>query len=511
MIKIILNLIICAIGVLLFTYFTPLGLGISPDSVSYLKGAIGLINGYGLNYFSTQWPPFYPLSIALFGSTTSDVMLGARVLNGLIYSINFLLILKLIQKTINTKLIISYLLALLIIIQPPMTYVHFYAWSDSYLLMFVLMDILLISCLINEKYKYITQLSLIVVASLALLTRYAGIVVACTNTVMIFLILQHHTRIKRFAVSIIQIAIPILIFIPWTMHQGISDGLATAREISYHPIPIQTFNRAIAEIGTWFNVRKILPEHFNVYTVQIALGLILLTFILFLSIKFIYKLLSKSKSLINTNENESFIIILAFVVFIETYIAFIIAALSFVDDKVVLDNRILVQIYPLVAICLIWIICKIGSLYLRTILLTILVFLFSTSYTDFKGRLLLSKYGGIEMNSRSFVNSNLQVYIKNCPRNLQVYADIPWNFDLLFSKKVLWTPSKNLYYSGKVNQIYDQEIDKMFSNADLIVIEQKPSDLITQIEKHINFHLIRHENDGVVFVNKKVKTNICDK
>ena len=85
----------------LFT--TPLGLGLSPDSISYLKGSMGLVSGQGLAYVSAQWPPLYPTLVALFALPTGDVILGARLVNGLFYAGNVILLAELIRRVTNVE------------------------------------------------------------------------------------------------------------------------------------------------------------------------------------------------------------------------------------------------------------------------------------------------------------------------------------------------------------------------------------------------------------------------
>jgi hypothetical protein len=116
-----------------------------------------------------------------------------------------------------------------------------------------------------------------------------------------------------------------------------------------------------------------------------------------------------------------------------------------------------------------------------------------------KGWLLLSRYGGIEMNSRSVVNSELQAFIRSCSTTLQVYADHPWNFDLYFQKKVLWLPSETLYNSGKINSEYQGDIKSALSIADLIIVQNTTSDIVRHIDKSKNFTRAREQTSYIIW------------
>lgn len=488
-------------------FATPLGLGLNPDAVSYLKGASGLINGRGFDYVSSQWPPLYPLLVALFGLPSGDVILSARILNAIFFAINFVLIAELTGRVTNAKLWLVLILAGAISIQSPMMYVHFYAWSEPCLLTCILVNLLLLSKLNTIQNQMLIQGLLIFVACIAFLTRFAGIIVAVTNCVMIFLMAIERSLWLRIRQTLLQFLIPILVFLPWTSHQGISDGPATARIIEFHPITLSTINKGLMIVGRWLN--PLAPPGYNqpVNTFQLLSGALLLIIITIIIGWFFLKLFSKPREGLEKAgvilRNQTTLIIFSSSILIQTYIFFLVAALSFVDNKVELDNRILVLIYPALMLTLIGVVYKIRIITLRNTLIIIFILMMSLTLHSLKGWLLLSRYGGIEMNSRGITTSPLQVFIKSCQKDLQIYADNPWNFDLSFDRKVLWLPSKTLYNSGRANTAYDNELDDALSNAQLIIIENKNEEQISKIDQNDQFLRIKDNLDGVVWVNKK--------
>lgn len=496
----------------LFT--TPLGLGLSPDSISYLKGSIGLVSGQGLTYVSAQWPPLYPGLVALFGWPNGDVILGARLVNGLFYAGNLVLLAELVRRITKHNVMLAIMLAGLICIQIPMTYVHLYAWSEPCLLFCILTNLLLLSELRTSKSPSLIQIALIAVASLAFLTRFAGIIVAATNCVMIFVLVTDRSMWVRGLRAAVQLLIPILIFLPWTTHQGISDGAATARMIAFHPISLETTSRGLMTVGRWLNPLSP-PGYEQPFSLAPALlGVFVLSSVFAILIWALLRIIATLRGRFKPTTNDIFshqenVIVVSSALLSLTYVFFLMGALSFVDNKVALDNRILVLMYPSVILCAIGLIYKIRTKPTHYFILFALVLAMSTALPSLKSWLLLSRYGGIEMNSQSVTKSPLQSFIRSCAKTLQVYADNPWNFDLHFSKKVLWLPAQTLYNSGRLNLNYANDVKTFQANAEMVVIENGNTEIITELNRNTEFMPIRINSDGLVWVKRHVAQPAC--
>jgi 4-amino-4-deoxy-L-arabinose transferase-like glycosyltransferase len=496
----------------LFT--TPLGLGLSPDSISYLKGSIGLVSGQGLTYVSAQWPPLYPVLVALFTTPNGDVILGARLVNGLFYAGNLVVLAELVRRTTKHNVSLAVVLAGLICIQIPMTYVHFYAWSEPCLLFCILTNLLLLSELRTSKSPSFIQIALIAVASLAFLTRFAGIIVAATNCVMVFVLVTDRSMWVRGLRAAVQLLIPILIFLPWTSHQGISDGAATARMIAFHPISLETTSRGFMTVGRWLNPLSS-PGYEQPFSLApVLLGVFVLSSVLAILIWALLRIIATLRGRLNLTSNNIFshqenVIVVSSALLSLTYVFFLIGALSFVDNKVALDNRILVLMYPSVMLCAIGLIYKIKIKPARYAMLLTMMLAMATALPSLKSWLLLSRYGGIEMNSRSVSNSPLQLFVKSCTKTLQVYADNPWNFDLHFNKKVLWLPAQTLYNSGRLNSNYGDEVKAFQANAEMVVIENGNADIIKELNRNAEFVPIRTNSDGLVWLKRNVTQPAC--
>lgn len=498
-------------AVFVLFFFTSLGLGLSPDSVSYLKGASGLISGEGWSYVSAQWPPLYPLLVAIAGFAKDDVIFGARAINALCLGINLILIAILVSRLMHCKPWQSLLIAGLVCLQPSMTYVHFYAWSEPTLLVLILTDLLLLSRTPSPNYRSVTLIALIFVATLAVYTRFAGLIVAATNCAVILLVLQDVTFWVRLRRALLQLVIPVCAFYPWLLHQGISDGAATARTIEYHPVGYEPVTRGLMTMGRWLIPQNALGYEQATNPLQLTIGLCILIVMAGIAGIAIFRLLhgtSVSLPSAMPMRTENFVLKLSSAVLFLNYVIFLIAALSFVDSKVALDNRILVLIFPVTVIALLGVLSTLKSSIIRAGIYICAAIVMLSAVPGAKGWLLLSRYGGIEMNSRSVVNSELQTFIRSCPKTLQVYADHPWNFDLYFQKKVLWLASETLYNSGKVNSEYQNDIKSALSIADLIIVQNTNSDIVHHIDKAKNFTRAR-EQAGYIIWQKAEAGLLC--
>jgi hypothetical protein len=324
---------------------------------------------------------------------------------------------------------------------------------------------------------------------------------------MIFFTTTERSSWTRLNRALFQFLVPVFVFVPWTLHKGIGDGPATARVIEFHPISLTTINNGLMTVGRWMNPLSVpaYNQPVNSFQLMSGIALLLVTLIVcgWVFLKLITKQTQSFEKVSKALQNKATLLVVSCSVLILTYIAFLIGALSFVDNKVELDNRILVLMYPPLMLCMIGLIYKIRLMAIQNIFIIIFLLVMSLALPNLKGWLLLSRFNGIEMSSRSITGAPLQTFIKSCQKDVQVYADNPWNFDLLFNKKVLWLPSKILYNSGRPNTAYEKELEDVVSKAQLIIIENNNADLILKIDQSDQFVRIRDMADGIVWRNKK--------
>lgn len=497
-------------------FITPHGLGVSPDSVAYMKGAQGFLIGEGYKYVSAEWPPLYPTLLIIFGKLlNNEVMVGARALQSFLYGVNFLLLGLIFNKYLKLTVFISCLLSGLILIQPLMVYIHFYAWSEPCLIALLLADIYLIYFIVDNKNNSnnnIAILTLILISSCALLTRFAGITLVLLNSLIIFIYIKNKSIYLKSFQSFLQFIIPVLCFIPWLSHRGISNGPATDRAIEFHPITLASIEYGLTTIGKWIIPNSGIRDNTELKSIYIIIGLLLIIFLIKnviagINLLFFSKSNNKDKHL-NSFENLQFICSLYPII----YLSFLIMALSFVDNKVSLDDRILSPAFICIIILIISTILKLKNRFTKKTVFIFLLLIMFSAYPNLRSWLLISYFNGIEMSDKNRQNKNINKFISSCLITTKVYADNPWNFDLVFESKVLWLPRKILFNTGKVNNNYINDIQKLITNAELIIIENAnaDADLIIHIENLNSFVKIYADTDGLVYANTALDTVRCD-
>jgi hypothetical protein len=499
-------------GAILFFVTSNYGLGTSPDSIAYLKGAMGFLDGHGYSYVSVEWPPLYPTLLILFGKITGgDVMLGARLLQSTLYGVNFLLIAFIFYRCLKLSSLFSCLLAGLICIQPPMVYIHFYAWSEPSLILFLLGDLYLLCILARPgKQAIVIEVGLICLATAALMTRFAGLTVVVLNSAIIFLYTFNKLTLSRILRVCVQLVVPILFFIPWLNHRGIANGPATERDISFHSMSLLSIEFGLETVGKWFTPISAVNSTFPDKYVSLIIGSIVIVAVLFVCVpRLIFSIGKRNLDtfVLSTSQQKLLIITSCYVII---YIGFMFSAISFVDNKVVMDDRILSPIFVCISIALISLLFGIRSRLVRLLALIVIWCVWMTAYPNFRAWLLRSYFNGIEMSDKSVKNKPIQQFVRTCLIAKSIYSDNPWNFDLIFNDKVRWLPRRILFNSGYINVNYIQEINALKDTTELIIVEGKDLGPIRDIEKLERFHRIYDEHDGIVYINNQSGSKICN-
>lgn len=476
---------------------TPFGLGQTPDAVAYLKGAQGLLNGYGTAYISHQWPPLYPFCIAAISALLGvDALAGARALQSLLYASNLVLLVVVLERFFFIPRLIAALFGCLLIVQPVMTHIHFYAWSEPLYIFFVLLDWVLLKEFVSGKREYKFSWAIGFVAALAFMTRYVGIVLVLINCVVLVTHLRKNLT-KLFVHLLIQLVIPLVLYLPWFKHRAITDGAAVERDIVFNLIPFGVLSKALSTFATWLTPALGIQYAPVLTNFSIGLGFLVVAapVIVFLGIRWLRSPLMDNKISVDG--------VTALTCFFYCYISFVLSAWIFVDNKVHLDNRLWAPLFVVIATLLLGVLLNTQSKLIRwPLILATLAFLLS-AYPSLRATVLLSRYAGLEMSSREHSSRDINRYVSGCDKNLMVYADRPWNFDLNFFTKVYWLPVKSLYYKGTPNTKFDAQWNNMLQEADLIVIEGPHEPSLDEGGAAKEWRLLYSSGDGRIWGRNK--------
>lgn len=176
------------------------GLLLNWDAMAYLSTAENLAAGKGLrNYsydvFPTWYPPFYPIFLAflnLFGVSVSE---ASRFVNIVVFGLIILLTGHWLSQYIRSSLLVIGA-AVLIMTSHVITQIASYALTDTLFVLLTLLALIKVGAFLNQKNTTSFALSAFF-ASLTPITRYIGITVILTATILI-LVNRNFSILERF-------------------------------------------------------------------------------------------------------------------------------------------------------------------------------------------------------------------------------------------------------------------------------------------------------------------------
>jgi len=203
-------LIAGAIGFVIIQIFSHHGgIGVSPDSVTYISTARNFYNGHGLIGFDNQplvvFPALYPIFLgAVSFITRLDPVIYGAVTNGLLFAF----LLYLCGAIMNGFYFFSrwYKLIILscLVLSPSLLEIYSMLWSET---LFILLTILFIITIRNYFQKHSVQslIGLSLVVALACITRYAGVALMTAGGML--LILDPQIKFPRKILHVIAFSI----------------------------------------------------------------------------------------------------------------------------------------------------------------------------------------------------------------------------------------------------------------------------------------------------------------
>ena len=306
--------LLAVLGVWTLFYSTPQGLGLNDDSIAYIAGARSLLNGQGYREIwivsagpVTHFPPGFPGALTLVGLLTGlDPLRGARLLNGLLFGLNILMMGWLACRMTGFWLN-GLLTALLFLLTPSLLRIHSNAMSEPLYIFFTLVAFLLLdfyfeklpspsgkgAALSRRAAEGAEALSkraggeggvwLVAagcVIGLAYLTRYAALALLVTGVAALFILHDDpRTRLRRSAILIAS-AFPWMA--AWAIRNLLVGGELTNRALGWHPITednirtgIRTFSSLIVPVDQWQSSLFRVNGLFELIAVLLGAGLLL--------------------------------------------------------------------------------------------------------------------------------------------------------------------------------------------------------------------------------------------
>ena len=234
---------------LIYIQTSKYGIGLSPDSITYLKLANAISQEgfvFIINNPSATFPPFYPLLLSVVSVLFNiDILIIARWFNiVLVFLFSFLSLV--LYRKLTKNLLILPALGLIVAFSKPTNLVFCYAWSES---LFIFIILLITFSIETTTCKRSILCGLL--TSLAILTRYAG--VAIIPAVCLYIFIQKSEFAEKIKKCFCYATLPVLIYIVYIARNYCFTKTFMGERPASATGLISNCDRAISTVVFWWN------------------------------------------------------------------------------------------------------------------------------------------------------------------------------------------------------------------------------------------------------------------
>lgn len=241
-------------SLLFFAFFvvylaTKWGIGLTPDSITYIQGARGILKNIDFSGLGTHYPPFYFILLAFTGLFFESIIISARYLHIFIFVINAFLFSYLLKSKTQSQWL--FVLGLSVFISAPVIFkTHVMAWSEPFFVTCMLCNFHFISEYLWKGQNKDFILAAIF-AALAIVTRYIGI--ALIITCLLIIITESRRclkeRIKNTVYFAVISGLPMFF---WLLRNELTQHQITSRSFVSHLISFENIQQCLETIYGWF-------------------------------------------------------------------------------------------------------------------------------------------------------------------------------------------------------------------------------------------------------------------
>ena len=445
-------------GVFLVLRATPEGLGLSDDSIAYIAGARSLLDGNGYrevwlatNQPVTHFPPGFSSALAFLGLFGFDPLRGARFLNAILFGLNAGLLGILVWR-MTPSLTSGVVIAALFVLSGDLLQVHTVAMSEPLFISFSLLSFWMFDLYFERPPSTVGKgvagewwwlVACASFAGLAYLTRYAGLALAATFLVAIFVL--RTTWRKRLT----SIGIFLAGFLPWVLIWAVRNRIiaesATNRAFAWHPITAETLNQGIrvftdflVPVAAWYKAvikLPVVPEALMI----LVLGVVLV-WTAFRAWKYLSPLTPRPSPTGMGSQGTREVISFTVGLFLVAYLASIIASMTMFDAATKFKLRILSPVFVCLLILLIYI-----GIWLRdkNRNLTIVLTLILLGFSFYKQSITLEAWSksGLGYASFQWYDSEAMAYLRDLPDDVAIFTNEPGAVYLFVGRGALVVPT----------------------------------------------------------------------
>ena len=481
------------------------GIGLSPDSVSYISAARHISEGTGFinydGYYFVLQAPLYPLLLAAFDKIfLIDPLISAGYLNAFFMGLTVYFSALFLRKKLDSSPLVV-LAVLTIIIFFALLKLFLIALSEPLFILLIILYLYFFD-FYAEKGNLLSLIIISVVSSLICLTRYAGVIIIPAGLISI-IIWGKSTYKEKFGHSAIYLIITVIPSGFWIIRNYILTGTFTGqRALSSYTLTenIQFYFNTVLK---WY-----MPVQLS--TVQLFLYTFILIAVAFSGVVLIYK---KRKELTITKQLGPMLL------FILLYSGLILISSSTTAyDRI--DNRILSPIMIPMVMLTFAVFDKILKFILKFPKGIIIYVLFIAGLIFWMENQFVNTYGnfeyytkqiGWEYGSKKWKDNTVIQYLndyKQFGMKYLFYSNVPEAVYILSNREARWSPFKTFYNSPQPISL-NKSLNKIWrvnDKAYLVWFYNVNRDFLftlNELQKSVKLEKIVQLKDGAIYLLSK--------
>ena len=492
-------------GSLVLLFLTRWGIGVAPDSATYISVARSVAEGRGFSLTFgdgtvmplVHFPPLFPALLAAGGFFGIEPWHVARWLNALLFAANIMLVGLAIRRCTAGASFAALLGAFLALASYDMLKVHTMVWTEPLFLFLGLSGLLLLALHIDDPNPLFLLGSAAAVA-LAFLTRFAGASLVLSGTVAILLFRRtaYWGRLRECAVFGTVSSVPMGLWLIRNLR--VSDRAVTGK-LSFHPIALAEAARGLRTVSRWFLGGSVPTA-------------VKLTFLLIMSAAVFWAMRRSKAGESNSDKPVRTTIPSVLAVFAVVYGAFLVGSISFVYANIRLDYRILAPVH----VCaLILLVCTGQALFRPPRRSTAGFIVLLVASLCLVGRHVgravewaSDQDDAREYAARPWRESVIISELRRLPDDVPVFSNAPGAVAFLAGRCAYGLPEKQSAFSGQANEDYLTQLEEMrqalekdhgvLAHFNDIHRDGMPTE--AELRERLDLRPIRTAADGAIYV-----------
>lgn len=429
---------------------SPWSLGLTPDSLSYVRSVGLLTNGWQIELLPTQWPPGFSFCLAIATLVFGSLLTAARVVQALVGATSVLLCLNIMERC-GLRRPYSFLFALLLLIQPGFLDIHLMMWSEPLFLLLALVDVLLLTSLLDEPGRPGKWLLLGLACAGAMMVRYAGLFLVLVNGLSIlYLAGPQLGRRRRIVLATATAGVSLMPLVAWAAFNHFRGLSGTNRVLAWHPVDGQQIAALAHTLAGWLQ----LPDAFGL---PIGAVIVLSAIVVLMSPRF--------GAAASPNGRRIFSL------YLFSYIGFLWLSLSFADHATPLDERILFPVLPASLAILAFALQRGGELARSIALAGAIPLLFLLCLGGYAGwqDWRYSRTEGFGMANRVYREMPVLEWLRRVPHRFKILSNGPELLNLYVEREAELFPEKFSPMSRQPEPGYAKNLTTALNRTDLVV------------------------------------------